>query len=95
LRASFSAPFLFADLSYVQRASGLLLPFFTHLPRGRRSSTSHIHDRLEKATIHLTADGKDRENTEHVPEVHADGCPAASSTVGSIEITSELDFSTR
>jgi hypothetical protein len=30
----------------------------------------------EKITIHLTADGKDRENIERVTDVYADSCPA-------------------
>jgi organic hydroperoxide reductase OsmC/OhrA len=48
-----------------------------------------------KATFHLTADGKDRETIERVLDVYADGCPVARSIGGSIEITSELDLSTR
>jgi uncharacterized OsmC-like protein len=45
-----------------------------------------------KQIFHLTADGRDRETIERVLEVYADGCPVARSVKGSIEITSELDF---
>ena len=45
-----------------------------------------------KQIFHLTADGRDRETIERVLEVYADSCPVARSVKGSIEITSELDF---
>ena len=43
-------------------------------------------------TFHLSADGGDRETVERVLGVYADSCPVARSVKGSIEITSELDF---
>jgi uncharacterized OsmC-like protein len=43
-------------------------------------------------TFHLTADESDRETIERVLEVYADSCPVAASVKGSIEISSELDF---
>ncbi len=46
-------------------------------------------------TLHLTADEKDREKIERVVRVYADSCPVARSIKGSIEITSELDLTTR
>ena len=48
-----------------------------------------------KQTFHLTADEKDREKIERVIKVYADSCPVARSVKGSIEITSELDLTTR
>ena len=45
-----------------------------------------------KQTFHLTADEGDRETVERVLGVYADSCPVARSVKGSIEITSELDF---
>ena len=42
--------------------------------------------------FHLRADAEDRETIERVLEVYADGCPVARSVKGSIEISSELDF---
>ena len=48
-----------------------------------------------KQTFHLTADEKDREKIERVIKVYADSCPIARSVKGSIEITSELDLTTR
>jgi uncharacterized OsmC-like protein len=45
-----------------------------------------------KQIFHLTVDGRDRETIERVLEVYADSCPVARSVKGSIEITSELDF---
>ena len=45
-----------------------------------------------KQIFHLRADGRDRETIERVLEVYADSCPVARSVKGSIEITSELDF---
>ncbi len=48
-----------------------------------------------KQTFHLTADEKDREKIERVIKVYADSCPVARSLKGSIEITSDLDLTTR
>ena len=48
-----------------------------------------------KQTFHLTADEADRETIERVLGVYADGCPVARSIKGSIEISSELDLTTR
>jgi uncharacterized OsmC-like protein len=48
-----------------------------------------------KQTFHLTADEKDRETIERVVQVYADGCPVARSIRDSIEITSELDLTTK
>ncbi len=48
-----------------------------------------------RQTFHLTADEKDREKIERVIKVYADSCPVARSIKGSIEITSELDLTTR
>ncbi len=48
-----------------------------------------------KQTFHLTADENDRETIERVLEMYADGCPVARSVRGSIEISSELDLTTR
>jgi len=45
-----------------------------------------------KQLFHLTAEVRDRETIERVLEVYADSCPVARSVKGSIEITSELDF---
>jgi uncharacterized OsmC-like protein len=45
-----------------------------------------------KQTFHLTADEGERETIERVLGVYADSCPVARSVKGSIEITSELDF---
>ncbi len=45
-----------------------------------------------KQTFHLTADEKDREKIERVLRIYADACPVARSVKGSIEISSELDF---
>jgi uncharacterized OsmC-like protein len=48
-----------------------------------------------KQTFYLTADEKDREKIERMIQVYADSCPVARSANGSIEITSELDLTTR
>ena len=48
-----------------------------------------------RQTFHLTADEKDREKIKRVIKVYADSCPVARSVKGSIEITSELDLTTR
>jgi uncharacterized OsmC-like protein len=48
-----------------------------------------------RQTFHLTADGTDRETIERVLDVYEDGCPVARSIKNSIEITSELDLSTK
>jgi organic hydroperoxide reductase OsmC/OhrA len=48
-----------------------------------------------RQTLHLTADGKDRETIERVLDVYEDVCPVARSIKNSIEITSELDLSTK
>lgn len=45
-----------------------------------------------KQTFHLSAGEEDRETVERVLGVYADSCPVARSVKGSIEITSELDF---
>ncbi|MDQ3602568.1 MAG: hypothetical protein M3385_01750 [Actinomycetota bacterium] len=45
-----------------------------------------------KQVFHITAEGQDRETIERVLEVYADSCPVAASVKGSIEISSELDF---
>ena len=48
-----------------------------------------------KQTFHLTADEKDREKIERALRVYADSCPVARSVKGSIDITSELDLTTK
>ncbi len=48
-----------------------------------------------KQTFHLTADEEDRGKIERVKKIYADSCPVARSVKGSIEITSELDLTTR
>jgi uncharacterized OsmC-like protein len=48
-----------------------------------------------KQTFHLVADEADRETIERVLGVYADGCPVARSIKGSIDISSELDLTTR
>ena len=48
-----------------------------------------------RQTLHLVADEKDHETIERVLEVYEDGCPVARSIKNSIEITSELDLSTK
>jgi organic hydroperoxide reductase OsmC/OhrA len=48
-----------------------------------------------KQTLHLTAEEKDRETIERVLSVYADSCPVARSIRDSIEITSELDLTTK
>ena len=48
-----------------------------------------------KQTFHLTADENDRETIERVLGVYADSCPVARSIKDSIEISSELDLTTR
>ncbi len=45
-----------------------------------------------KQTFYLAADEEDREAVERVLKVYADSCPVARSIKGSIEITSEMDF---
>jgi uncharacterized OsmC-like protein len=50
---------------------------------------------VTRQTFHLTADGTDRETIERVLDVYEDGCPVARSIKDSIEITSELDLSTK
>ena len=45
-----------------------------------------------KQTFHLTASEEDRPTVERVLGVYADSCPVARSLKGSIEITSELEF---
>ncbi len=45
-----------------------------------------------KQVFRLTADEGDKETVERVLGVYADSCPVARSIKGSIEITSELDF---
>jgi uncharacterized OsmC-like protein len=48
-----------------------------------------------KQTLHLTAEAKDRETIERVVEVYEDSCPVARSIKPAIEITSELDLTTK
>ena len=48
-----------------------------------------------KQTLHLVADENDREKIERVLKVYADRCPVARSIEGSIDITSELDLTTK
>jgi uncharacterized OsmC-like protein len=48
-----------------------------------------------KQTFHLSADEEDREQIERVLNVYAASCPMACSIRGSIEITSELHFTTK
>jgi hypothetical protein len=48
-----------------------------------------------KQTLHLTAEEKDRETIERVVEVYEGSCPVAASIKPAIEITSELDLTTR
>ncbi len=48
-----------------------------------------------KQIFHLTAEEEDRETIERVVDVYADGCPVARSIRDSIEITSELDLTTK
>lgn len=48
-----------------------------------------------RQTFHLTADEADREKIERVLGFYADSCPVARSIKGSIEISSELDLTTR
>jgi len=48
-----------------------------------------------KQTFHLVADESDREKIERVLKVYADSCPVARSIKGSIDITSELDLTTK
>jgi uncharacterized OsmC-like protein len=45
--------------------------------------------------FHLTADEKDRDKIERVLGAYADSCPVARSIKGSIEISSELEFTAR
>ena len=48
-----------------------------------------------KQTFHLRAVEEDREQIERVLEVYAASCPVARSIRESIEITSELELSTK
>ena len=48
-----------------------------------------------KQTFHLVAEEEDREKIERVIQVYADSCPVARSIKNCIEITSELDLTTR
>ncbi len=45
-----------------------------------------------KQTFHLTADEGDRETIERVLGFYADSCPVARSVKGSIDVSSELEF---
>lgn len=45
-----------------------------------------------KQVFHLAAAEEDRDRAERVPGVYADSCPVARSLKGSIEISSELEF---
>ena len=48
-----------------------------------------------KQTLYLTASEEDRPTIERVLGVYADACPVARSMKNSIEISSELDLTTR
>ncbi len=48
-----------------------------------------------KQTLHLAAEEKDRETIERVLRVYEDSCPVAVSIKPAIEITSELDLTTK
>jgi uncharacterized OsmC-like protein len=48
-----------------------------------------------KQTFHLSAEEEDREKIERVIEVYAASCPVARSIQESIEITSEVDLTTK
>ena len=48
-----------------------------------------------KQTLHLTAEEKDREAIERALRVYEDKCPVAASIKPAIEITSELDLTTK
>ncbi len=48
-----------------------------------------------RQTFHLTADEKDRETIERTLKVYPAGCPVARSIWDSIEISSELDLTTK
>jgi uncharacterized OsmC-like protein len=48
-----------------------------------------------KQTFHLAADEKDHEKIERALRVYADSCPVARSVKGCIDITSELDLTTK
>ncbi len=48
-----------------------------------------------RQTFYLTANEQDREKIERVLKVYADGCPVARSIKDSIEITSELELTTK
>jgi uncharacterized OsmC-like protein len=48
-----------------------------------------------KQTFHVTAEEQDREAIERVVEVYEDSCPVAVSIKPAIEITSELDLTTK
>ncbi len=45
-----------------------------------------------RQTFRLSADEGDRATVERVLKVYADSCPVARSVKGSIEITSDLEF---
>ena len=45
-----------------------------------------------KQTFRLTADERDRETVERVLGFYADNCPVARSVKGSIEVSSEMEF---
>lgn len=48
-----------------------------------------------KQTFHLTASEEDRPTIERVLEVYADSCPVVRSVKNSIEVSSELNLTTR
>ena len=48
-----------------------------------------------KQTLHLTAEEKDRETIERVVKVYEDSCPVSASIKPAIEITSELNLTTK
>lgn len=48
-----------------------------------------------KQTLYLTASEEDRPTIERVLEVYADSCPVVRSIKNSIEVSSELNLTTR
>lgn len=48
-----------------------------------------------KQTLYLTASEEDRPTIERVLEVYADSCPVVRSVKNSIEVSSELNLTTR
>jgi uncharacterized OsmC-like protein len=94
----------------VAAAGGWLLGTFAGALAARRVSFESIYAdtageiesegkvliiRRIKQTFHLVAEEEDREKIERILDVYADSCPVARSIKGSIEITSELDLTTK